>query len=102
MSTSTTPAWSSLLTLMKSSIGTKEQAEQDADSVENIDSSDVLIFSHGHFSRCFIARWCDLPLKTGYHFASDAGGVRLFFPASCGSGGTCRLWTQTGVTRRQI
>lgn len=52
------------------------QAEQEANSEEEIDHSDVMIFSHGHFSRCFIARWCDFPIAAGYHFASDAGGVR--------------------------
>jgi len=52
------------------------QAE-DAAPGDEIDHSDVIIFSHGHFSRCFIARWCDFPLKAGYHFAADAGGVSL-------------------------
>ena len=54
------------------------KAEEEAGgSAENADYADVIIFSHGHFSRCFIARWCDLPLKAGYHFAADAGGVSL-------------------------
>lgn len=35
---------------------------------------DVLIVSHGHFSKCFVARWCQLPLATGTHFIVDAGG----------------------------
>jgi hypothetical protein len=35
----------------------------------------VMIFSHGHFTRVFIARWCGFPLKAGYNFAADAGGV---------------------------
>ena len=35
---------------------------------------DVLIVSHGHFSKCFVARWCQLPLETGTHFIVDAGG----------------------------
>ena len=26
---------------------------------------DVLIVTHGHFSKCFLARWCELPLITG-------------------------------------
>lgn len=46
---------------------------------EEVDHSDVMIFSHGHFSRVFIARWCDLPLQAGYHFAADAGGVSFSF-----------------------
>lgn len=35
---------------------------------------DVLIVTHGHFSKCFLARWCQLPLPTGKHFIVDAGG----------------------------
>ncbi len=31
----------------------------------------------GHFSRVFIARWCDLPLEMGYHFSCDAGGLNI-------------------------
>ncbi|KAK8843993.1 hypothetical protein IAR55_006786 [Kwoniella newhampshirensis] len=54
-----------------------EEAEKTAATPEEIDYSDVIIFSHGHFSRCFIARWCDLPLKTGYHIAADPGGLAV-------------------------
>ena len=53
------------------------QAEQAAPSPDEVDHSDVIIFSHGHFSRVFIARWCDLPLQAGYHFAADAGGLAV-------------------------
>ncbi|KAK4685900.1 sedoheptulose-bisphosphatase, partial [Tremellales sp. Uapishka_1] len=49
------------------------------DEAHGDDWADVMIFSHGHFSRVFIARWCELPLATGYHFAADAGGVRAGF-----------------------
>lgn len=38
---------------------------------------DVLIVTHGHFSKSFLARWCDLPLKTGKHLIVDAGGCEL-------------------------
>lgn len=65
-----------------------EKAQNAVGNPEEADYSDVMIFSHGHFSRCFIARWCDLPLKAGYHFAAEPGGVsfllRLFF-LSCSS-----------------
>lgn len=37
---------------------------------------DVLIVTHGHFSKCFLARWCQLPLSTGQHFIVDAGGCK--------------------------
>jgi broad specificity phosphatase PhoE len=36
---------------------------------------DVLIISHGHFSRCFLARWLNLPLADGQKFVLDPGGV---------------------------
>ena len=51
------------------------KAQNSAPNPEEVDHSDVIIFSHGHFSRVFIARWCDFPLRAGYHFAADAGGV---------------------------
>jgi broad specificity phosphatase PhoE len=40
---------------------------------------DVLIVSHGHFSRCFLARWLELPLPHGQKFVLDPGGVSLSF-----------------------
>ncbi len=40
-----------------------------------IQNSDVILFTHGHFTRSFIARWCLLPVNAGYHFVADAGGV---------------------------
>ncbi|GHJ89646.1 hypothetical protein NliqN6_6048 [Naganishia liquefaciens] len=40
-------------------------------------AQDIVIVSHGHFSRAFVARWCDLPLKTGYHFVVDPGALHV-------------------------
>ncbi|WVQ81479.1 hypothetical protein IAT38_003603 [Cryptococcus sp. DSM 104549] len=54
-----------------------EAAESAAAKPEEVDYADVIIFSHGHFSRTFIARWCDLPIKAGYHFAAEAGGLAV-------------------------
>lgn len=39
---------------------------------------DVLIVTHGHFSKCFLARWCEMPLQHGTHFIVDAGGCESF------------------------
>lgn len=36
---------------------------------------DVVIISHGHFSRVFMARWLNLPLHQGQLFTVDVGGV---------------------------
>jgi broad specificity phosphatase PhoE len=58
---------------------TDNQAEDAADCPENADSADVMIFSHGHYTRCFIARWCAFDISAGYHFSADPGCVRLLF-----------------------
>ncbi|BEI93032.1 uncharacterized protein CcaverHIS019_0506600 [Cutaneotrichosporon cavernicola] len=44
---------------------------------DEVDYSDVILFSHGHFTRSFIARWCQLPIQAGYNFSSDAGGLAM-------------------------
>lgn len=38
---------------------------------------DVMLVCHGHFNRCFIARWLGLPLPNGQLFEVDAGGVAI-------------------------
>ncbi|KAI0036612.1 histidine phosphatase superfamily [Vararia minispora EC-137] len=38
---------------------------------------DVVIIAHGHFNRCMIARWLNMPLKEGTMFTFDAGGVAV-------------------------
>jgi broad specificity phosphatase PhoE len=35
----------------------------------------VLVFSHGHASRCIAARWLDEPVTAGQHFRLDTGAV---------------------------
>ncbi|KAF8515402.1 phosphoglycerate mutase-like protein [Hysterangium stoloniferum] len=42
---------------------------------EDDKGGDILIVSHGHFSRCLLSRWLDLPLEKGQLFALDPGGV---------------------------
>lgn len=39
--------------------------------------ADVLIVSHGHFSRCFMARWSRLPLDRGEVLVVDAGSCGI-------------------------
>ncbi|KDQ50619.1 hypothetical protein JAAARDRAFT_581190 [Jaapia argillacea MUCL 33604] len=39
------------------------------------EGGDVVIISHGHFSRCFLTRWLNLPLTNGRLFVLDPGGV---------------------------
>ncbi|WVQ93127.1 hypothetical protein IAU59_000191 [Kwoniella sp. CBS 9459] len=54
-----------------------EAAEKAVENPDDADYADVIIFSHGHFSRCFIARWCEFPIRTGYHFAAEPGGLAV-------------------------
>jgi len=48
-----------------------------ASAGENVEPADVLIVSHGYFSRCFVSRWIDQPLSSGETFAVDAGSVSV-------------------------
>ena len=41
------------------------QKVQDGKYEAGTQGGDVLIVTHGHFSKCFLARWCELPLITG-------------------------------------
>lgn len=54
------------------------EAEDDCATESAKIECDVMIFSHGHFTRCFIARWCDFPISAGYHFSADPGCVSGF------------------------
>ncbi|GAA5917857.1 hypothetical protein JCM8208_001883 [Rhodotorula glutinis] len=36
---------------------------------------DIVIISHGHFSRCFMTRWCKLNLSQGRIFVADTGAL---------------------------
>ncbi|PWN96823.1 hypothetical protein FA09DRAFT_330907 [Tilletiopsis washingtonensis] len=38
---------------------------------------DIVVVAHGHYNRCFIARWLGLPLTNGRLFEMDAGGVAV-------------------------
>ncbi|MDI2028810.1 histidine phosphatase family protein [Saccharopolyspora sp. TS4A08] len=39
--------------------------------------TDVVLVGHGHFSRCLIARWLNLPIAAGVHFALDPAAVTV-------------------------
>ncbi|TNY23733.1 histidine phosphatase superfamily [Rhodotorula diobovata] len=36
---------------------------------------DIVIISHGHFSRCFMTRWCQLEISQGRIFVADTGAL---------------------------
>ncbi|RRO12718.1 acid phosphatase [Saccharopolyspora rhizosphaerae] len=49
------------------------------DLLERVRAADreVVLVGHGHFSRCVIARWLDLPISAGVHFALDPAGITV-------------------------
>ena len=42
-----------------------------------LNTRDVLIVAHGHFSRAFIARWIKSSLELGSNFNVEPGGVSV-------------------------
>jgi len=44
---------------------------------EGLNTRDVLIVAHGHFSRVLVARWIDCSLELGSHFNVEPGGVAV-------------------------
>ncbi|KAL5519051.1 hypothetical protein ACEPAH_734 [Sanghuangporus vaninii] len=44
---------------------------------EGIGKRDVLIVSHGHFSRVMIARWVQFPMSLGTHFNFEPAGIAI-------------------------
>jgi len=44
---------------------------------EGLNTRDVLIVAHGHFSRCLISRWVEFPLCLGTHFNVEPGGIAV-------------------------
>jgi len=67
-----------LIPLLPCHYDTDRQAEDAASCPEDAESCDYMIFSHGHYTRCFIARWCNFPIDAGYHFSADPGCVSIF------------------------
>lgn len=51
----------------------------DASRKEDDKGGDVVVITHGHFSRIFVARWLGLPLAQGQLFTVDVGGVSRYF-----------------------
>lgn len=62
-------------TLQKAVIEGRPQDTHDAAVMQR--GGDVMLVAHGHFNRCFIARWLNLPLTNGRLFEVDAGGVAI-------------------------
>ncbi|KAI7944303.1 hypothetical protein MJO28_011831 [Puccinia striiformis f. sp. tritici] len=50
---------------------------EDPDRKAEDKGGDVLIVTHGHFSRCFVARWLGLPLPHGGLFTVETGSVTI-------------------------
>jgi len=44
---------------------------------KGLNTRDVLIVAHGHFSRVFIARWINSSIELGSHFNVEPGGVAV-------------------------
>ncbi|KAF5385471.1 hypothetical protein D9757_005394 [Collybiopsis confluens] len=44
---------------------------------EGLNTRDVVVVAHGHFSRVLIARWIQFPLRLGTHFNVEPGGVAV-------------------------
>ncbi len=42
-----------------------------------VDSGDVILVGHGHFSRVLVARWLRQPATAGVHFGLDAAGIAV-------------------------
>jgi len=42
-----------------------------------IESGDVILVGHGHFSRVLVSRWVGLPATSGVHFGLDAAGIAV-------------------------
>jgi len=42
---------------------------------EGLNTRDVVVVAHGHFSRVLISRWINFPLCLGTHFNVEPGGV---------------------------
>lgn len=62
-------------TLQKAVIEGHPQTTHDPAVIKR--GGDVMVVAHGHFNRCFIARWLKLPLTNGRLFEVDAGGVAI-------------------------
>lgn len=44
---------------------------------EDVTRGNVVLAGHGHFSRCLIARWLELPVRSGVRFALDSAGITV-------------------------
>lgn len=76
------------------------EAKNTSPNPDSVENGDVIIFSHGHFTRAFIARWCNFPIAAGYHFSADPGGVSEGVWARRVLGGTLPSFARAHRRRR--
>jgi broad specificity phosphatase PhoE len=62
-------------------------------AVQHMETRDVIIVGHGHFSRAVITRWIELPLSEGIRFAMAAASI-----AVCGFEHGARQLSALGLT----
>ncbi|BDB40942.1 MULTISPECIES: acid phosphatase [Mycobacterium] len=62
-------------------------------ALENMESRDVLLVSHGHFSRAVITRWVQLPVTEGYRFGMPTATIAI-----CGFEHGIRQLSQLGLS----
>jgi broad specificity phosphatase PhoE len=62
-------------------------------ALQHMESRDVLLIGHGHFSRAVITRWIELPLSEGIRFAMAAASI-----AVCGFEHGMRQLSALGLT----
>jgi probable phosphoglycerate mutase len=59
-------------------------------------AGNVALFSHGQFGRVLAARWIDLPVAQGQHFAMDAASISVLgFEAAHPHRRVISLWNAT-------
>lgn len=66
---------SEIKSLQKAVIEGHSETTNDPEVIKR--GGDIIVVAHGHYNRCFIARWLGLDLPMGRLFEVDAGGVAV-------------------------